>query len=198
MGGVLAIVLFILWSQRYSATGVKNRLKNVNLGKIVFFSIPILVLLTLYANTITKGNLLLRYQGDTHGTLMGVREKDLNVITSGRSDMFLGDIDMFFENTLLGVGVGGSRYERRIDNGVIAHVELSRLLAEHGIFGLIIFLVLISGLFSLYVDKKKGLVILLILFIIGFYTTFHAATRTFLSPLLIAMAYIPVRSLKLN
>lgn len=198
IGGVLAIVLFILWSQRYSATGVKNRLKNVNLGKIVFFSIPILVLLTLYANTITKGNLLLRYQGETHGTLMGAKENDLNNLTTGRFEIFLADLKIFSDYPILGSGVSVSSKIRTYHTGAAAHVELSRLLAEHGIFGIIVFLVLISGLFSLYVNKKNGLVILLIISIIGFYTTFHAATRTFLSPLLMSIAYLPKRSLKLN
>jgi hypothetical protein len=38
--------------------------------------------------------------------------------------------------------------------------------------------------------------ILVILFIIGLYTTFHAATRTFISPLIMAMACIPINSIR--
>jgi hypothetical protein len=197
IGGVLAIVLFILWSQRYSATGVKNRLKYVNLGKIVFFSIPILVLLTLYANTITKGNLQLRYQGETHGTLMGAKENDLNNLTTGRFEIFLADLKTFSDYPILGSGVSVSSKIRTYHTGTAAHIELSRLLAEHGILGIIIFLILITGLFLLYLSKKKGMLILLMLSIIGLYTTFHAATRTFLSPLLMAIAYVPKRSLKI-
>lgn len=197
IGGVLGIVLFTLWSQRYSATGVKNRLKYVNLGKIIFFSIPILVLLTLYANTITKGNLLLRYQGETHGTLIGAKEKDLNTVTTGRFEMFLADLKTFSDYPILGSGVSVSSKIRTHNTGATAHVELSRLLAEHGILGIILFLILITGLFLLYLRRKKGMLILLILSIIGLYTTFHAATRTFLSPLLMAIAYVPKRSLKI-
>jgi hypothetical protein len=196
IGGVLAIVLYALWSQPYSATGVKNRLKNVNLGKIVLFSIPILVGLTIFANTITKGNLLLRYQGETHGTLLGTKENDLNNLTTGRLEMFLADLRIFSEYPIWGSGVSVSSQIRSYHTGVAAHVELSRLLAEHGIFGVIIFFVLFTGLFSFYLNKKKGVLILLILSIIGFYTTFHAATRTFLSPLLMSIAYLRVRNLK--
>ncbi len=196
IGGVLAIVLYTLLSQRYSATGVKNRLKNVNLGKIVLLSIPILVGLTIFANTITKGNLLLRYQGETHGTLLGTKANDLNNLTTGRLEIFFADLRIFSEYPIWGSGVSVSSQIRSYHTGVAAHVELSRLLAEHGIFGVMIFFVLFTGMFSFYLEKKKGVVIFLILSIIGFYTTFHAATRTFLSPLLMSIAYLSVRNLK--
>jgi hypothetical protein len=196
IGGVLAIVFYIIWSQKYSQKFAEKRLKILKSIKIVFLSVPLLLLLTLYANTITNGNLLLRYQGETDGTIQGSREKDLNVITSGRADIFTGDIELFLDDPIWGVGVSGSRYERKNNNGVVAHVELSRLLAEHGVLGLLVFLILVLGLLTLFVHRKKGLVVLLIFSFLGFYTTFHAATRTFLSPLFVAMSYLPRRTLK--
>ncbi len=198
IGGILAILLYSIWSRNYLGTTVKNKLKNVNLGKIVFFVIPILFLLTIYVNTMTKGNLLLRYQGETYGTMLGTKENDLNNLTSGRSDIFLGDLMIFLDYPIFGSGVSISSQIRSNQIGAAAHVELSRLLAEHGFFGVIVFLVIIKGLLSFYFNKNNRMVILLILSIVGVYTTFHSATRTFLSPLLISIAYIPVRSLKLN
>lgn len=195
IGGVLANVLFILWSQRYSATGVKNRLTNVNLSKIVFLSIPILVLLTLYANTVTKGNLLLRYQGETHGTLIGAKDNNLNNLTSGRFEIFLADFKTFSDYPILGSGVSISSKIRTYSPGVAAHVELSRLLAEHGFLGIIIFLMLITKLLYFFLNNKKSSLILLVLSIIGLYTTFHAATRTFISPLLMSLSYLSVNNI---
>jgi ABC-type multidrug transport system fused ATPase/permease subunit len=196
IGGVLALLLFILWSQRYSATGVKNRLKYVNLGKIIFFSIPFLIMLTLFANSTTNGNLLLRYQGETEGTLYGSKENDLNNFTTGRMDLFLEDWKIFIKYPIFGSGVSVSSQIRTKDKGTAAHVELSRLLAEHGIFGMLIFLMLLFKLFSLIYKREPSLLILLVLFVIGFYTTFHAATRTFLSPLLMSIAFLPLKLLK--
>jgi hypothetical protein len=196
IGGILAIILYIIWGQRFFATGLKNRLNNVSLVKIIVFSIPLLVLLSIYANNVTNGNLLLRYQGETEGTLLGLKENNLNNLTTGRLEIVLSDLKVFSDYPIWGSGVSLSSKIRSFNTGAAAHVELSRLLAEHGILGIIIFLVLILGLFSLYLNKKKGVLILLILSILGLYTTFHAATRTFLSPLLISIAYIPVRSLK--
>lgn len=39
---------------------------------------------------------------------------------------------------------------------------------------------------------------ILILFIIGLYTTFHAATRTFISPLLMSLILLPIKNLNNN
>ncbi len=197
IGGVLGIILYIIWRHSYSQTiETKNRLKNLNLGKIVFVSIPFLIMLTLFANSITNGNLLLRYQGETEGTLIGSKENDLNNFTTGRVDLFLEDLKIFIKYPIFGSGVSVSSQIRTYHKGVAAHVELSRLLAEHGIFGMIIFLMFLFKLFSLSYKREPGLLILLVLFVIGFYTTFHAATRTFLSPLLMSIAFLPLKLLK--
>jgi hypothetical protein len=198
IGGVLAILLFILWTNRYSFKVSSKKLKDLNLGKMVIFSIPFLVLLTVYANTITKGNLFLRYQGETYGTLIGAKENDFNNLTTGRLNIFIEDLNIFKEFPILGCGVSVSSQLRMESIGVAAHVELSRLLAEHGILGILAFLMILLNLISMYFNRNKGKLLLLILSIIGVYTTFHAATRTFLSPLLISIAYLHVRSLKLK
>jgi hypothetical protein len=138
----------------------------------------------------------MRYQGETYGTLNGYKENDLNNITTGRLDIFLEDLKTFINYPVFGSGVSVSSQLRESHSGVAAHVELSRLLAEHGILGIIVFFILIGNVIILFSERRKGLLILLILSILGSYTTFHAATRTFLSPLLIAISYIPLRSLK--
>ena len=196
IGGALAIVLFILWRRGNKSSIVTKRIKEFNLVKIVLLSLPILILLTLYANNVTRGNLLLRYQGETYGTLMGYKENDLNNLTTGRLDIFLQDVKIFTNYPIFGSGVSVSSQLRTSHSGVAAHVELSRLLAEHGIMGIMVFFLLIVNVIVLFSERRKGLLIFLILSIIGFYTTFHAATRTFLSPLLIAISYIPRRSIK--
>ncbi|NDC25403.1 MAG: O-antigen ligase domain-containing protein, partial [Proteobacteria bacterium] len=66
------------------------------------------------------------------GTASGYAEKDLDKITSGRSDIFIYDIETWLEHPLLGVGAGASPYFRLEKEGVwtAPHIELSRLLAE--------------------------------------------------------------------
>jgi hypothetical protein len=181
---IIAIVIFIILDSG------KLNIRIIYLGIVV----SILVIFTFnYIDNITGGKLLLRYQGETEGTYKYGAEKDLKKITSGRSLIFEEDLKLFFSNPILGVGVGSSRYLRGgTAEKVSAHIELSRLLAEQGILGLIYFLALIKLGFKQWkmarIDNSKA--IYFILFIVGFLTTFHAAMRTFVTPLLIGLSVI--------
>jgi O-antigen ligase len=143
-------------------------------------------------NYITGGNLLLRYMGETAGTLAGIKDKDLNQITTNRLTIFTSDLELFTENPIFGVGAAASKYQRSMLAGEVAHVELSRLLAEHGIFafGIIIglFYVFFTNLSGVKNKLSKGLLVSFA--VLSVYTTFHAATRTFMSPMLMAMACV--------
>jgi len=158
----------------------------------------LLMVVMIAANVVTGGMLLLRYMGETQGTLAGSAEKSLNKITTNRSDIFLEDVDLFLDHSLLGVGVGASTYMRKEYKGYAPHVELSRLIAEHGTLGLIIFF-LIGLLFFLNKAQapesiSKG--IILAMFLIGFLATFHSATRTYITPLLIGMSCVNISTAK--
>ncbi len=194
IGGVIGI-LFLIYNQWF----LKNtKIVFSRIYKLILIGIPLVIFAFFITNEITKGKLVQRYQGETAGTLAGSKDKDLNNITTGRLNLFLGDLDIFLNYPLMGVGVNESKYYRTYAEGVVAHVELSRLLSEHGILGLIIFgyLVYILAIKMKYLKTEYS--ILVILFIIGLYTTFHAATRTFISPLIMALACIPINSLRNN
>jgi hypothetical protein len=61
-----------------------------------------------------------------------------NTTLTGRDRIALGDIQIFLANPLFGIGPGQARDRRSTDVGVTAaHTEFSRLLAEHGVFGLL-------------------------------------------------------------
>ncbi len=186
IGGVIGVIMVLLF--------VNNRVNKWkdNL-RIIAIGLPLLFSSIYVANILTNGNLILRYQGETNATINGIKDKDINHITTNRYEIFLGDIELFLKNPIMGVGVSNSKYLRNLHEGVGAHVELSRLLAEHGIFGLIFFIVLLN----LFFRKRKYLLnensILYILAIIGLYTTFHAATRTFISPLIIPLILVKIR-----
>ena len=169
----------------------------LKLSRQLKFITPALILLYAgfkVANSITGGKLLLRYQGETEGTLAGTKEKDIDVLTSNRASIFLGDVELFFQNPLLGVGAGASRYIRPKETGTIAHVELSRLLAEHGMLGLIYFVLLLYPGVKLY-KKMRYTVngnLKFALYMIALGSTFHAATRTFVTPLLFGLSFVEI------
>lgn len=193
IGGFFGIFVVMFYLTKL---GIKER-KSLGIPNFKKYILPIGILLFVVmfaANVVTGGMLLLRYMGETQGTLAGSAEKSLNKITTNRSDIFLEDVDLFLDETILGVGVGASTYLRKEYKGYAPHVELSRLIAEHGLLGLIIFVLFILVFF---INKarapesiSKG--IILGMFMIGFLATFHSATRTYITPLLMGLSCVNI------
>lgn len=159
---------------------------------LVLILTPVVYGVFRYANKLTDGNLLLRYSGETNGTLAGSKEKSLNTLTTGRVVIMNGDFRLWVQNPLLGAGVGDSRYSRDVARGHPPHVEISRLLGEHGVFGLVYIIIIFNTGLKLWKQRNQkinsGIVVLLFTFAI--LTTFHAAMRTFTTPLLLAVAVL--------
>lgn len=66
-------------------------------------------------------------------------------ITTGRAELLETELSAFYDNPLTGVGIGKIKEIREESTGIAAasHNEVSRLLSEHGILGLIILGILI-------------------------------------------------------
>ena len=150
------------------------------LSYLVFFlvfSVPI----ALFINEATGGNLFLRYQGETQGTLVGSKELNLDTYSTGRVSIFYGDWETFKDNWLFGVEIGESRHYRGETEHQHSHVELSRILSEHGFLGAIGFFGLVlNGLvrFVRRSESKPFRYLMFAIWIVGLVTTFHGASRT--------------------
>lgn len=147
-------------------------------------------------NRISGNLLLLRYQGETVGTLDRTREKTLNTITSGRAELIKSDWAIFSDNIFFGIGIGNAK-EERVRYGydpIVAHTEFTRLLSEQGIGGAIVALGLFA--FAIYWVMRQRLPvwrgITAALFVLAIFTTFHASMRTNVSVVFYALAAIPV------
>ena len=176
-GLVILIYLFLI-----KPTG--NRLAGFKAGQMVFFVI-LISLSSLLVNKLTNDALLLRYEGETQTTLSGEKEKDIDVITTGRFELFVSEVQLFLRYPILGVGPGGARYLRAQHlEGKASHSEFSRLLAENGIFGLIIIVILVVYPMVRYSSQRKdpGKLIAICFVLIALGMTFHAAMRTFATP----------------
>lgn len=68
-----------------------------------------------------------------------------NIDTTGRKDLAEADLKLFEENFLFGVGAGLSKNARggAFRTGIASHTEFTRLLAEHGVLGLLSFGILL-------------------------------------------------------
>ena len=126
------------------------------LGSLVFF--PLL-------DTFTGGQLSLR-----------VQDSD----TTGRGEVALVDIQLFLENPWLGLGPGQSDIEHaRLFRVTRAHTEYTRMLAEHGSFGLLaLLLLLVMTLWPLLRPASAISRSYKIIFVAwGLVTLAHVATR---------------------
>jgi hypothetical protein len=195
IGGFIGVFVVMFYLTKLSVTE-RRVLRIPNFKKFILPVGILLFILMMAANLITGGMLLLRYMGETQGTLAGSAEKNLNKITTNRSDIFMEDVDLFIDHGLLGVGVGASTYMRDQYKGYAPHVELSRLLAEHGLLGLIIFslFLVIFFLNKGYAPESISKGILIALFLLGFLATFHSATRTYITPLLMGISCVTIGS----
>jgi len=199
LGGVVGIIAVMYVLKKNEKYGYVIQ-KVPKIGK--YFLISILVLMTSFylVNEITGGLLLLRYKGETQGTLAGAKEKSLDSITSYRTAIAKEDLDLFLQYPILGSGAASSRYLRVDHFGISPHIEITRLLAEHGLFG-VGYVFLVGMLIRKVYKKRQNPLFKSVLFafaILAVYTTFHSATRTYITPLLFGLAMIEVELKKKN
>ncbi|MDT0648873.1 O-antigen ligase family protein [Autumnicola edwardsiae] len=87
----------------------------------------------------TQGLITYRY---TNRDASGKLEDD---ITTGRAELIITELKGFYYNPVIGVGVGKAKEFRSEEAGTetASHNEVSRLLSEHGLLGLVAILILI-------------------------------------------------------
>lgn len=193
-GGVLSvlfgIILVILFVPKGNGRG---NLRKINLKLILGLTL-LLPVIVYYANQLTDGQLFLRYTGETYGTLYGEKEKDLSQLTTGRWDILVNDVTIWQDHFVLGVGVGQSARVRPEygEEKIVAHVEVSRLLSEHGFLGLIICLIYLFSPIVLFFKAKSSFQKALIVFVftIAIGTSMHSAMRTFITPFFYGLGFV--------
>ena len=137
-GGVITAIIMILFflGLYYLKVNLKTKFKIKFLLIIFLF---IVGLTWLISSIETSGFLDKRYANqDAAG-----REKA--DITTGRSDLLAFEFGAFLNNPFLGIGVGQVKDERLNETGIEAasHNEIGRIIAEHGLLGVIAFLILL-------------------------------------------------------
>lgn len=200
IGGVMAILVLVFGSavtespSAESATGPRKKKKGF---PVIYLVVGVILLFLAFTvvDQVTGGKLSLRYQGETQGTVGGYAEKDINRITSGRSGIVEDDIKVWLDNPIIGGGIGSSPYLRmryQTDGGdfyITPHIEVTRLLSEHGILGIGYFVLIIYiGIRTWFRRNRLPLGdVLFALYILAIATSFHAAMRTFVTPFLISI-----------
>lgn len=171
-GGLITGIIAITAFAGFYFLSRKNTL--LHLMKYFLLLVGASIPLFLYTASATNGMLVNRY---TNKNARGVVKED---ISAGRVMIFKNELDGFLENPFFGIGVGTGKY-RRIDElgyRVASHNEMSRLLGEHGLIGLlIVFLLLLVPLISMYKQPLESRAYLSAFLIFWFLTINHSAMR---------------------
>ncbi len=151
-GGVLVacfiVLVFIITF--YFKTSWKIRRKIFGSTFILFIGVA---LTWAISSASTDGLIDKRYNNED---ALGRTKED---ITTGRAGLLTNELNAFFENPFLGVGVGKLKELRLEKEGIRAasHNEMSRIIAEHGIFGVAAFLILLITPLFFRVRNKKNI-----------------------------------------
>ncbi|HLT53729.1 MAG TPA: O-antigen ligase family protein [Flavobacteriaceae bacterium] len=140
---VMSVVFIVIF---YFSTNLKNKAK-ISLKMIGLFVVAMAIW---FFTVLQTGGLI----GNRYANQDALgREKD--DITTGRVDLLETEIDAFKKSPILGVGVGRVKtyFEAELGIELPSHNELSRMLSEHGLFGIFALLVL---LFSPLITKMNG------------------------------------------
>ncbi|WP_235898315.1 O-antigen ligase family protein [Winogradskyella ouciana] len=186
-GGVFAaiiiIALFLFTLYKKSSLNQKNQIITtaILLGFIAIGT-------WLYSAQQTDGLIENRY---TNKDALGREKED---VSTGRVDLFVSELDGFINHPFLGVGASGMK-EFRIETsgkGVVSHNEISRVLSEHGLFGVVIILILVIKPLGFRSRNKRNIFFYAFL---GFWfaTINHSAMRIAAPSFIYALALLNIR-----
>ncbi|MCV9927474.1 O-antigen ligase family protein [Flavobacterium sp. LS1R49] len=182
----IAALLFLLYY--YSNAKVRGKLA------LVFILTGIMgVGIWTYSSMQTSGLIGKRYANQD---AIGRVKKDK---LGGREAIMDAELKIFFDNPIFGVGAGeGKEYRRKaLGENAASHNEITRMLSEHGLFGIFGLLILFIMPFVLYYINRGHL------YFLSFYafwllTINHAAMRTAAPAFVYALALLNVTNLKTN
>tara|TARA_Y100001970_G_scaffold289395_1_gene419603 strand:+ start:193 stop:1551 length:1359 start_codon:yes stop_codon:yes gene_type:complete len=174
--------------------------QNKQVKKVYRYNMLILIIIV-----ISLWNIAADFTGgimtDRYKTTLEFNEQGI-IGGSSRVEIMLTDIEIFLDNFILGVGPGMGKYLRiKYTYGKIvsAHSEFTRILAEHGIVGLI---GIASLIFFTYKEYFKRISISRVFFIcfilVASMTMLHSAMRLAMPGFLFGLAYISIPKTELR
>lgn len=177
---MVLVLLAILYFQANFQTKPK-------IAGIILLSFLATVAVWSYSSLITNGLLDKRYANqDAAG-----REKESQL--SGREVLIETELRMFYENPILGVGVGKNKELRKSQTGIdlATHNEITRMLAEHGTLGIVgLLILLITPIYLFAVDRQN--ILALSFFVFWLLTINHAAMRLSAPAFIYALSLLKV------
>lgn len=168
-GGILTgiiIIVILLASILFYAEYRSKIVLKIGFFVVLFSSIFI------FTSCETNDRLLERYNKNSLITILQPKGN------AGRPDLAITEINMFVENPIFGIGAGGVATNRKLElkTELCSHNEITRLMAEHGVFGILSILILLIIPFQLYFENKNN-IYFFSFYAFWFLTINHSAMR---------------------
>jgi O-antigen ligase len=177
-------MIFVFLIYTYFKVGIKAKFK---IQTIAFVMILSGIGVFSYSVVTTSGFIINRYQNKN-----GAGKEKLDKF-SGRQQIAESEIEIFFKNPVFGCGIGLNR-EAKAEIGatvIDAHNEITRLLAEQGIFGIIIFILLLFiPLINFLWNREQ--IFALSFFVFWLLTISHSAMRIAAPAFVYALSLIKI------
>lgn len=181
--GFLMILIFLFFI--YFSSKKRGRIK---LNYFVIIFIILVSAVWMFTSIKTEGLIDKRY---ANKNAMGVEKKDLS---TGRNQLVEEEVNWFLDSPFFGIGVGKGTDYRTAKYGFLyaSHNEITRLLAEHGMFGVIALMILFFTPIFYFMGNRDN--IFLFCFLIFWLLTInHAAMRTAAPSFVYALSILKVR-----
>ena len=191
-GGVItgvAMILGLLFLLYYYS-GVKTKFKLTLVAVLTGF---LALSVWTYSSFQTSGLIGKRYANEDAA---GRAKKDK---LGGREAIMNAEMELFYNNPITGVGVGLGKENRKnmIAENAASHNEITRMLSEHGLFGLIGLVILFVTPFFGYINNRQHFYFLSFYFF-WLLTINHAAMRTAAPAFVYALALLTITNIKTN
>ena len=173
-GGIFAAIITISIALAYHLIHDQKRLFIISKGFGIFF---LIIISWFVIAEITNGVINKRY-----GLGNETYTEKLLVDLTGRTDLYKIDLLIFSDNIFTGIGPGQANL-KRVDYGYgtasAAHTEYSRMLAEHGLPGLVSLIILLGFPFYFFISSNVAPTKLIIIYfsILILLTMFPSAMR---------------------
>ena len=165
--GFVMIIIVVILLLVFTRSQGKSKVVS-----LVVFGLIALSGVWAYSSIQTSGLIDKRYANkDAKGR---VKESKL----TGREKLIESEFNMFLDNPIFGIGVGKNKEYREETTGIEAasHNEITRMLAEHGMFGLFGLIILLITPMVLYLNNQQN--IFVFSFVVFWILTInHAAMR---------------------
>lgn len=178
---MIVLILIVLYYQGNSKAKSK-------IGLVIILTFLAGVGVWGYSSMQTQGLINKRYANQD--ALGRVKKSQL----SGRETLIASEFQMFLDNPILGVGVGRNKEIRKQETGIDAasHNEITRMIAEHGTFGIIDLLILLFTPLLLFVNNR-GNIFAISFLAFWLLTINHAAMRTAAPAFVYALSLLSVQ-----